>query len=111
MDNTQKAIEEIKNVSDGASADPADLVMYSLDATGIRHKPDIVVFPESTEEVAELLHCAVDTVRRVPGADLPYSRVGRKNLYLLPDVEVLIRKRRIGRRRATVRRYRQTAPG
>lgn len=44
-------------------------------------------------EVARLLHCSIDTVRRLSHSDLPCARIGRENLYLLMDVEALIRKR------------------
>ncbi len=47
----------------------------------------------TVEGVAAVLRCSIDTVRRIPCADLPYLRVGRKNLYLLEDVEALVRRR------------------
>ena len=40
-----------------------------------------------------MLHCAVDTVRRIEFDELPYSRVGKRNLYLLDDVLKLVRAR------------------
>jgi hypothetical protein len=45
------------------------------------------------EAVADLLHCSVDTVRRIPSVELPYARIGRKNVYLLSDVLTLVRRR------------------
>jgi hypothetical protein len=45
------------------------------------------------EAVARLLHCSVDTVRRIAATELPHARIGRKNLYLMADVENLVRRR------------------
>jgi len=45
------------------------------------------------EAVAQLLHCAVDTVRRIAATELPHARIGRKNLYLMADIENLVRRR------------------
>ncbi|UTW51464.1 hypothetical protein KFF05_16425 [bacterium SCSIO 12827] len=36
--------------------------------------------------VAKLLHVAIDTVRKIPFADLPFARPGRRNLYAKEDV-------------------------
>ena len=48
------------------------------------------------EDVAELLHCSVDTLRRVPKHQLPaYSGPGRKNLYLRDDIIKFLKTRRI----------------
>ncbi len=55
MTDIPKAIEEIKALNASASSDPADLIMYSLDATKVKHKPDVVVFPQSTKEVSDLI--------------------------------------------------------
>jgi glycolate oxidase len=49
------AIEELREVSQNVSTDPADLVLYSYDAAQVSHRPDCVVFPESTREVSELV--------------------------------------------------------
>lgn len=46
-------------------------------------------------EVAELLHCTEDTLRRVPNEELPAYRVGRKNLYFREDVIRFVRSRRV----------------
>ena len=54
--------------------------------------PDILVI----EEVARLLHCSVDTLRRVPKEELPaYRGPGRKHLYLREDIIRFVRCRRI----------------
>lgn len=53
------------------------------------------------KEVAEILHCSVDTVRRIPWSELPYSRVGKKNLYLLDDVTKLVRDRQAANSKAS----------
>ncbi len=48
------------------------------------------------EDVAELLHCSVDTLRRIPKHQLPaYSGPGRKNLYLRDDIIKFLKTRRI----------------
>ena len=49
-----------------------------------------------TEDVARILHCAVDTVRRIPRDELPvYRGPGRYNLYLREDVIRYVRTRRV----------------
>ncbi len=48
------------------------------------------------EDVARLLHCSVDTLRRVPKEELPvYRGPGRKHLYLREDIIRFVRCRRI----------------
>lgn len=48
------------------------------------------------EEVAELLRCSVDTLRRIPKQDLPvYAGPGRKQLYLREDIIRYLKGRRI----------------
>lgn len=49
------------------------------------------------EQVAHLMRCSLDTVRRIPREDLPYSRPGKLNLYFREDVLRYIRTRRIER--------------
>ena len=49
-----------------------------------------------TEDVASMLHCAVDTVRRIPRDELPvYRGPGRYNLYLREDLIRYVRTRRV----------------
>ena len=49
-----------------------------------------------TEDVARMLHCAVDTVRRIPRDELPvYRGPGRYNLYLRDDLIRYVRTRRV----------------
>ena len=48
------------------------------------------------EDVAEILHCSVDTLRRVPKHQLPaYSGPGRKNLYHRDDIIKILKTRLI----------------
>ena len=48
------------------------------------------------EDVARILHCSVDTLRRVPKDELPvYRGPGRWHLYLRDDVIRFVRCRRI----------------
>ena len=48
------------------------------------------------EDAAEILHCSVDTLRRVPKHQLPaYSGPGRKNLYLRDDIIRYVKEHRI----------------
>ena len=48
------------------------------------------------EDVACLLHCSIDTLRRVPKEELPvYRGPGRKHLYLRQDIIQFVRCRRI----------------
>lgn len=46
------------------------------------------------ENVARLLACNVDHVRRIPRADLPASKVGNRLIYARADVEAYIKGRR-----------------
>ena len=56
--------------------------------------PDVDVLV--IEDVARLLRCSVDTLRRVPKDELPvYRGPGRKHLYLREDVIRFVRCRRI----------------
>ncbi len=50
-----KALPEINNACKKITTDPADLTLYSFDATRVRHMPECVAFPESTDEVSALL--------------------------------------------------------
>ena len=49
------------------------------------------------EDVSRILHCSVDTLRRVPVSELPFYRVGKRNLYLRDDIIRFIRMRRVER--------------
>jgi excisionase family DNA binding protein len=53
--------------------------------------PDVLVI----EQVAQIMRCSVDTVRRVVRNDLPYHRPGKQNLYFREDVLRYIRMRRV----------------
>jgi len=62
--NIQSAIDEIGKVCGHTTTDPAELLLYSFDSAKIKHKPDCVVFPESTEEVSEIVKICAR--RRIP---------------------------------------------
>lgn len=48
------------------------------------------------EDVAEILHCSVVTLHRIPKHELPaYSGPGRKNLYLRDDIIRFLKTRRV----------------
>ncbi len=48
------------------------------------------------EDVSTLLHCSIDTLRRIPKEELPvYRGPGRKHLYLREDIIRFVRCRRI----------------
>src|SRR5690606_32228774 len=49
---------------DHVLSSPADLVTYGYDATYVSHLPDVVVFPNSTEQVRQVL--AVARAHHVP---------------------------------------------
>ena len=44
---------------------------------------------------AALLHCSVDTVRRIPTDELPVYRVGKSNLYLKDEILAFVRSKRV----------------
>lgn len=48
----------------------------------------------TVQGVASRLFCTVDTVRKIPSSELPYSKPGKRNVYLLEDVLDYLRKRR-----------------
>ncbi|MEE8484828.1 MAG: FAD-linked oxidase C-terminal domain-containing protein [Nitrospinota bacterium] len=48
-------LSEIIAACKNVTTDPADLILYSFDATRVRHMPECVAFPESTDEVSALL--------------------------------------------------------
>jgi hypothetical protein len=48
-------------------------------------------------EVALMMRCSVDTVRRIPHDELPVYRVGRENLYFREDVVRFVRTRHVSR--------------
>ena len=53
--------------------------------------PDIL----DIEDVARLLRCAVDTVRRIPKSELPVcDGPGKRHLYLREDIILYLRRRR-----------------
>ena len=46
-------------------------------------------------QAAELLHCSIDTLRRIPIDELPtYEGVGRSAIYLRSDIEDYVRGRK-----------------
>jgi hypothetical protein len=53
--------------------------------------PDVLV----VDQVAHVMRCSVDTVRRIPRSDLPYHRPGKHNLYFREDVLRYVRSRRV----------------
>lgn len=59
----------------------------------------------TVEQVAALLHCSVDNVRRIPRDELPYAKPGRRCIYRAEDVDAFVRGRRI----ATARQARGSA--
>jgi hypothetical protein len=55
----------------------------------------------SIEDVAEMLNCSVDKVRRISRSKLPCMREGRRNVYLLEHVIEYVREEiRAGNREA-----------
>ncbi|MBI3793954.1 MAG: FAD-binding protein [Nitrospinae bacterium] len=49
------ALVEIRAVCRDVSTTPADLLLYSFDATRVKHRPDCVCWPRSTDEVAGIM--------------------------------------------------------
>jgi hypothetical protein len=43
------------------------------------------------EDVAKILRCSIDRVRRIPKSELPYSRPGKMNIYRLADVDAYVK--------------------
>ena len=67
------------------------LLSALLDALASRAAgdPDLL----SVQEVATVLRCSEDTVRRIPRTALPVYRVGKAKLYFREDVLAFVRKR------------------
>lgn len=57
-------LSELKSACKNTTADPAELLLYSFDATRIKHLPDCVCFPDSTEEVVSLVKICAK--RKIP---------------------------------------------
>ena len=55
----------------------------------LHHNPEILAI----EQVARLMRCSVDTVRRIPTDQLLPYRVSKENLYFLQDVMAFVRSR------------------
>ncbi len=49
----------------------------------------------TVEMVADALQCSVDHVRRIPRGALPYSRVGKRNIYRFEDIDSYVRSMRV----------------
>ena len=69
------AVRELKEAAKNVSTDPADLILYSYDAAKIYHRPDCVAFPDSTQEVSELVKvCDAHNIPITPrGAGTGYT--------------------------------------
>jgi hypothetical protein len=59
------------------------------------------------ENVAWMLGCGVDFVRRIPRQELPASKIGQRVLYAREDVESYVRSKRVG---STGHRYVRHSP-
>lgn len=70
-----EGLGDIKNACGNTTSDTADLLLYSFDASGIKHRPDCVVFPESTSEVVAVVKiCAKHGIPVTPrGAGTGYT--------------------------------------
>lgn len=63
------------------------------------------------ENVAQMLGCSVDTVRRIPRSELPASKPGKRVLYLKEDVIDYIRQNHdVSSARVTFRKQQEAAP-
>ena len=75
----------------------AELVRQGFERDRAAH-PDRFIDPASptlfAENVAAMLGCHLDTVRRIPRDQLPATRVGNRVVYLQDDVTRYVRNRR-----------------
>jgi glycolate oxidase len=63
----KSVLDEIGKGCKNTTVDPAELMLYSFDATRIRHVPECVCFPETTQEVASIVKaCAKHKVPITP---------------------------------------------
>ncbi|MBN2569037.1 MAG: FAD-binding protein [Deltaproteobacteria bacterium] len=80
----EKTVKELKKIvgADGVLSTPEDLAVYGYDGTFEDSRPEIVVLPETTEEVSEILKLAsrerIPVVTRgmgsgMTGASVPYG--------------------------------------
>ncbi len=71
----QSIIKKIENACPDFTTDREELLLYSFDATKIKHLPDCVCFPRSTEEVAGIVKvCAEHRIPITPrGAGTGYA--------------------------------------
>ena len=76
--NTQQLIEQLLAIvgQDGMISSQAELLVYECDAYTLeKNKPDVVVFPTSTEHVVEIVKvCQKLGVPFLPGTMLPTHR-------------------------------------
>jgi len=74
--NRHRFIEDLKSIvgSDHVSTGPSQAEIYSYDASLARGKPDVIVFPNNTREIAAVVrcanHCGVPFVSRGFGTNL-----------------------------------------
>ena len=82
-------VERIRQIS---------LALLERDAAERRKRPYLYVKPTDdllfVQNVAELLGCSVDHVRRIPRRELPAVRSGARLQYLREDVLNYVRRRR-----------------
>lgn len=85
--------------ADGRSANAAapDLEALVAALRDLLHEKLMAADVLGIEEVAGVMRCSVDTVRRIPLDDLPVYRVGRSNLYLREEVIRFLRTRHVRR--------------
>lgn len=72
-------------------------MLAQMDESLRRRYPDRHWDPDvlTAGQVAHVMRCSLDTVRRIPSTELPFSRVGKMNLYLREDVLRYIRSQRV----------------
>jgi len=51
----ERAVGEIRKLCKNVTTEKSELILYGFDATKVTHRPDCVVFPESTEEVSAVV--------------------------------------------------------
>lgn len=108
MQITTNPNEFVRQLTETRQGNPLLTVNHSADETALTSAINALV-AQSTNilhaiQAAELLHCSIDTLRRIPIDELPtYEGVGRSVLYLRSDIEDYVRARKKVAKRGTGR--------
>ena len=108
MPITTNPDEFIRQLSEAQQSSPLPALPPQADDEALTTAINALAAQSATilhiKQAAELLHCSVDTLRRIPIDELPtYEGVGRSVLYLRSDIESYVTGRKNVAKRGTGR--------